>query len=67
VVPPVQTQLARLVDRADHQAQLDRQQLDLDQLDRYVAGDDHTFVEDALEQIGEVGALRVLGGHQRLP
>src|SRR6478735_1037288 len=56
-LPPVDPHLARLVDRGDDQPQLDRQQLDVEQVDLDVARDDDPLVEDALEDVGERVAL----------
>src|SRR3954467_7103067 len=39
-LPPVDAHLARPVDRGDEQPQLDRQQLDVEQVDLDVPGDD---------------------------
>ena len=55
-LPPVDPHLARLVDRGDQQPQLDRQQLDVEQVDLDVARDDDALVEHPLEDVGEAGA-----------
>src|ERR687896_310392 len=57
-LPPVDAHLASPVDRRDQQPQLDRQQLDVQQVDLDVARDDDALVEHPLEDVGEVGALR---------
>jgi len=53
-LPPVDPHLLRLVDRGDDQAQLDGQELDVEQVDLDVSGDHHTLVEHALENVREV-------------
>ena len=55
-VPPIQAHLTRLVDRGDDQANLDRQQLDINELDLDIPGDDEPLVQDPLEDISERGA-----------
>src|SRR5262249_4649648 len=57
VLPPVDSHLARLVGRGDEQAQPDRQELDVEQVDLDVARDDDALVEHALEHVGELGRL----------
>ena len=52
-LPPVDAHLARLVDGGDEQPQLDRQQLDVEQVDLDVARDDDALVEHPLEDVGE--------------
>jgi hypothetical protein len=56
VLPPVETDLFGLVDRADHQADPDREQLDLGQRHFDVAGDYQALVEHAVENVYEPGA-----------
>src|SRR3954463_5994156 len=58
-LPPVDAHLPRALDRRDEQAQLDGQQLDVEQVDLDVAGDDDPLVEHALEDVGQV--RRALG------
>src|SRR5205823_648026 len=59
VAPPVQADLLGLVDRADQQADLDRQELDVRQPDADVAGDDEALVQDPVQHVDEtVGAIR---------
>ena len=53
VFPPVESDLLRLVDRADDQPDPDREELDLGQGDLDVAGDGQPLVEDAIEDIDE--------------
>src|ERR687888_1363231 len=53
-LPPVDAHLPRAVHRRDQQAQLDRQQLDVEQVDLDVAGDHDPLVEDPLEDVREV-------------
>src|SRR5690242_4847870 len=53
-LPPVDAHLARALDGGDEQAQLDGQQLDVEQVDLDVAGDDDALVEHPLEDVGEV-------------
>ena len=45
ISPPVQPDLLRLVDRADEQPHLNREQLHVRQIDLDVAGDDEAFVQ----------------------
>src|SRR5262249_14246685 len=51
--PPVQADLFRFVDRADEQADLDGQQLDVGEIDLDVACDDESLVEDPVEDVDE--------------
>src|SRR3954452_4385942 len=53
-LPPVDGHLARPVDRGDQEAQLDGQQLDVEQVDLDVPRDDDALVEHALEDVGQV-------------
>src|SRR5436305_13577557 len=57
VLPPVDPHLARLVDGRDEETELDRQELDVEQVDRYVAGDHDALVENALEEVREAVAV----------
>src|SRR3954447_10755264 len=54
VLPPGDAHLARPVDGGDHQPDLDRQQLDVEQPDLDVTDDHDALVEHPLEDIGEV-------------
>src|SRR5439155_10382844 len=56
-LPPVDAHLPGLVRRRDEQTQLDGQELDVEQVDLNVPGDDDAFVEHALEHICELGRL----------
>src|SRR4051794_16801669 len=62
-LPPVDAHLARPVDRRDEQPELDGQQLDVEQIDLDVAGDDDALVEPPLEDVGE--ARRPVGDRHR--
>ena len=53
VHPPVETDLTRLVERADDQADPDRQQFDFGQRDLDVAADEQPLVEDAIEHFDQ--------------
>src|SRR5580765_2438555 len=53
VFPPVETDLLRLVDRADEQPDADRQELDFRQRHLDVAGHDEPLVEDPIENVDE--------------
>src|SRR3954464_11391161 len=57
-LPPVDPHFAGAVDRSDQKPQFDRQQLDVEQVDLDVPGDHDALVEDALEDVGEVGLRR---------
>jgi hypothetical protein len=59
VLPPVQTDLLGLVDRADDQANPDREELDLGQRDLDVARDDESLVEDPIEDVDQSAAAPV--------
>jgi len=50
--------LARPVDRGDQEAKLDREQLDVEQIDLDVAGDHDPLVEHPLEDVRQVRLLR---------
>src|SRR4051794_4179784 len=52
-LPPVDPHLAGPVDGGDEQPQLDRQQLDVEEVDLDVTRDDDALVEHALEDVGE--------------
>src|SRR5437879_5169904 len=70
VLPPVQADLLRLVDRADDEADADGEELDLGERHLDVAGDDEALVEDAVEHVDEAACLMSpqlqLGGHRRV-
>ena len=69
-LPPVDPHLLGALNRRDQEPDLDRDQLDVEQVDLDVAGDDDALVEHALEDVGEVRRLlrRVqLGGAVALP
>jgi len=53
VPPPIQTDLLRFVDRANEEPDLNRQQLDVRQVDLDVAGDDEAFVQHAIEDVDQ--------------
>src|SRR5688572_95617 len=55
VLPPIKTDGFRLVDRADHQANPDRQQLDFGQRNLDVPCYHQPLVEDAVENVDEPG------------
>src|SRR5205085_7302407 len=63
--PPVDADGLGLVDRADDEAELDREQLDVRQRDLDVAGDDESFVEDLVEDVDQTLRLSLLNGHVR--
>src|SRR4051794_40298228 len=52
-LPPVDAHLLGLVHGRDQQPQLDRQQLDVEQVDLDVARDDDALVEHALQDVGQ--------------
>ena len=53
VAPPVQSDLFGLVDRAHEQSDLNRQQLDVREIDLDVASDDEPLVEDTVEDVDQ--------------
>lgn len=53
--PPVHSDLLCFVDRADQQTNADRQQLDIREGDADVAGDDESFIENAVQNIDQIG------------
>ena len=57
--PPVETDLLSFVDRADEEADADRQQLDFGERHLDIAGDDQPFVEHAIEDVNETGGPSV--------
>src|SRR4051812_18306535 len=56
--PPVQSDLLGLVDRADEQTNLNRQQLDVGEIDLDVAGNHQTFVEHPIQDVDEAMRTR---------
>src|SRR4030042_561581 len=54
VHPPVHAHLLGLVDRTDDETDLDRQELDVDQVDPDIAGDHNPFVQDPFEKICQI-------------
>ena len=60
VLPPVDAQLLGGVRGRDQQPELDREQLDVEQVDLHVPGDHEALVENAFEYVSE--ALRPTGG-----
>src|SRR5919201_6286089 len=52
-LPPVEANLLGFVDRADQQADTDRQQLAFRERHLYVACNDQPFVEDAIEDVDQ--------------
>ena len=61
IAPPVQPDLLRLVDRAHQEPDLDREQLDIRQVDFDVAGDDESLIEHPVENIDETVRARWIG------
>src|SRR5437764_15399325 len=57
VLPPVEPDLLRLVDRADDQADADGEELDLGERHLDVAGDDEPLVENPIEDVDEAACL----------
>jgi uncharacterized protein YajQ (UPF0234 family) len=55
VFPPVETNLLRLVDRTNHQADADRQQLDFGERHFDIARNHESLVEDAVENVDQPG------------
>jgi len=56
--PPVQTDLLGLVDRADEKTDLDSQELNVGEIDLYVAYNDEALVEHAIQNIDQTIAAR---------
>src|SRR3979411_1296645 len=57
--PPVHSDLLRLVDGADEKADLNREELDVREIDLDVANHDEALVEHAIEDVDEtIGARR---------
>ena len=63
VTPPVETNLFRLVDRADKQPDPNRQQLDFCERDFDVAGNDEALVEDAIKNFDQSGGSAMAFDH----
>lgn len=55
MLPPVDAHLLRLVDGCDQQAKFDGEQLDVEQVDLDVAGDDDALVKDPFKNVREIG------------
>src|SRR4051794_32000665 len=55
VLPPVDAHFLRAVNRGDQQPDLDRQQLDVEQVDLDVARDHDPLVEHSFQNVGQVG------------
>src|SRR5262245_29679342 len=53
VLPPVEANLLRLVDRTDHQPDADREQLDFSKRHLDVAGNHESFVQNAIEDVDQ--------------
>ena len=53
VAPPIQAHLLGRVGRGDEEAQLEREQFDVEDVHDDVAGDDDALVEHPLEHVGE--------------
>ena len=53
VFPPIETDLLRLVDRADQQADSNREKLDLSQRNLDIASNHQTLVQDPVENVDE--------------
>src|SRR4051812_751148 len=62
VLPPVQTNLLRLVDRTDHQSDPDGQEFDFGERHLDIAGDDQPFVEHAVENVDQPGITALVAG-----
>src|SRR6185436_111456 len=56
VLPPIEADLLSLVDRTDHQADANREQLDFSERNLDVARHHEPLVEDAIENINQLGA-----------
>jgi len=54
-LPPVDANFPRRVERCDHEAQLDGEQLDVKQVDLNVARDHQPLVEHPLQDVAKVG------------
>src|SRR5579871_653028 len=55
--PPVDADLLGRLERGDHQAQLDREQLDVEQIDPDVTRDHDPLVQDPFQDVAQVGGL----------
>src|SRR5439155_9092281 len=61
VLPPVETDLLRLVDGADDQADPDRKKFDLGERDFDVTGDGQSLVKHAVEDVDETAGSMLVG------
>src|SRR6516162_2503929 len=61
-LPPVDADLPGGIERGDHQAQLDGEQFDIEQVDPDVTRDHDPLVEDPLQDVAEVGGLGAADG-----
>src|SRR5207248_11733122 len=57
--PPVQTDLLRLVDGTDQEANANRQELDFRERKPDIAGHDEALVENPIEDLNESGGTRM--------
>lgn len=55
MLPPVDAHLLGLVHGGDQQPELDRQQLDVQQVDLDITCDDDALVQDTFENVGQIG------------
>src|SRR6516162_2716330 len=62
VLPPVDADLPGGLQRGDDQPELDGEQLDVEQVDLDVARDHQALVQDALEDVAEVGGRASTAG-----
>lgn len=62
VLPPVDAHFACRFEGGDHQPQLDRQQLDIEQVDLDVARNDDPLVEYPFQDVAKVGRLVASAG-----
>ena len=69
VLPPVEPDLLRLVDGADHQPDADREEFDLGDREANIAGDGKAFVEHAVENVDDAGGVMtaILSTYMRSP
>jgi hypothetical protein len=63
--PPVDADGFRFVDRADHEAELDGEELDVRERDFDVSRDDEALVENLVEDVDEALRLALLDCHLR--
>src|SRR3989338_3947027 len=57
MLPPSDSDLFCFLYRSNEESNLDIQKLDIGKLNSYVAGDHNALIQNALENIGEVGCL----------